>query len=104
MIITVAALSAGALPPHMMPPALNPFGLGAPPPQSLSRDNMPLPYGEHHLMQVIYQHKHASGARGQCCIQTKKASTFDQMHLQAQIRTLPWRTHDTVCILNRAEA
>jgi len=41
----------------MMPPALNPFGLGLPPPQSLSRDNMPLPYGEHHLMQVIGRHK-----------------------------------------------
>ncbi len=41
----------------MMPPALNPFGLGAPPLQSLSRDNMPLPYGEHHLMQVTGQHE-----------------------------------------------
>jgi hypothetical protein len=34
----------------MMTQALNPFALG--PPQPLSRDDMPLPYGEHHLMQV----------------------------------------------------
>ena len=48
--MTVHARSAGALPPHMMPSALNPFAMG--PPQPLSRDDMPLPYGEHHLMQV----------------------------------------------------
>ena len=45
----------------MMPPAQTPFSLGQPP-QPLNRDNMPLPYGEHHLMQVSpYPEPHAAG-------------------------------------------
>lgn len=43
--------SLGALPPHMLPPAMNPFAYGMRPPRPVSRDDMPLPYGEHHLMQ-----------------------------------------------------
>ena len=71
----------------MMPPALNPFGLGAPPPQSLSRDNMPLPYGEHHLMQVIYQHK-LRRVTGPMLHTDEKGFNI---RLQCRPRTLPWR-------------
>lgn len=67
-------INAGGVLPHMLAHGMNPFAFHMPSPKPVSRDDMPLPYGEHHLMQA--------GAQRMQAQQQAAAAKQAEMHQQ----------------------